>query len=184
MIYDDYAARCGTGHDIADHMPRLFAEASIGDAIIIELGVRSGNSTAAFLAGVEQAGGHVYSVDIVTPRTPPAWLSSGLWTLHVGDDLTFADQLPDGVDVVFIDTSHTFDQTLAELNLYAPKVRPGGVVVLHDSELAHPEASPATDPPYPVAEAIRTWADGRPVTVEWVSGCHGLAVIHVGKDGL
>jgi predicted O-methyltransferase YrrM len=177
MIHDDYLERCGKGHDIAEHMPRLFSAAAVGDATVIELGVRRGNSTAAFLAAVEAHGGHVHSVDIATPRTPAEWLSSGLWTLRVGNDLDLADQMPDDVDVLFIDTDHTYAQTLAELRTYAAKVKPGGVILLHDTELEHPEAATAVDPAFPVAEAIKTWAAETGNDVEWVPGCYGLGVI-------
>jgi cephalosporin hydroxylase len=179
MIHDDYLERCSKGHDIHEHMPRLFAEACVGDATVIELGVRRGNSTAAFLAAVEAHGGHVYSVDIAAPKTPPQWRSSGLWSLHVGNDLdpALVDQLPDDADVLFIDTDHTYAQTLNELRTYAPKVKPGGVILLHDTELERPEAATAADSAFPVAEAIKTWAAETGHDVEWVPGCYGLGVI-------
>ncbi len=33
---------------------------------------------------------------------------------------------------MFIDTSHTYDQTLAELRKFEPFVRKGGLITLHD----------------------------------------------------
>jgi hypothetical protein len=47
--------------DIQDHLPRLY-EAAKGNCM--EIGVRSGVSTSALLAGIEAHGGHLYSFDI------------------------------------------------------------------------------------------------------------------------
>ena len=180
MIAGEYRARLVMWSDIQQHLPQLNAEASTGDCVVIELGVRSGNSTAAFLAAVEQHGGHVWSVDIHPPPVP--WTGHPQWTFIAGDDLDVADQLPDMVDVVFIDTSHDYVQTCAELEVYVPKVRPGGVVLLHDVELEHPDASPADDPPFPVRVAVTEFCDEHGLTPEFVSGCYGLGVIRIGVD--
>lgn len=178
-LHDDYQARASQPSDIVDHLPTLYERTSIEGATIIELGVRTGNSTAAFLAAAERYGGHVWSVDITYPAVPVEWFDTDLWTLTVGDDLLVAGLLPDAVDVLFIDTSHHFAHTLAELRTYGPKVKPGGVILLHDTELERPEQSPPDDPPFPVAKAIEAW------TVEtcrtWVNhlGCYGLGEIFV-----
>jgi predicted O-methyltransferase YrrM len=177
MIRDEFTMRCSLGSDIKQHLPQLHAEASIGDAHVIELGVRSGNSTSAFLAGVEEHGGHLWSVDIARPSLP--WLNHPQWTLRVGDDLLLADELPDDVDVVFIDTSHHYLQTCAELALYVPKVKPGGVVLLHDVELERPDGAVVTDPPFPVRVAVDEYCAANGLTPEYVTGCYGLGVIRI-----
>jgi predicted O-methyltransferase YrrM len=38
------------------------------------------------------------------------------------------------IDVLFIDTDHTYRQTLKELVKFAPWVRDNGVIILHDTE--------------------------------------------------
>lgn len=50
-----------TESDIQHHLGLLF---SLAKGNVLELGTRSGVSTAALLAGVERNGGFVYSVDI------------------------------------------------------------------------------------------------------------------------
>ena len=50
-----------------------------------------------------------------------------------------------------------------------------------DTELERPQASPPTDPPFPVAQAINDWNDGRH-PIEWVTGCYGLAVIRMEEN--
>jgi hypothetical protein len=64
----EYEQRCREWSDIVDHLPRLYDEVTrYREPQIIELGVRSGNSTAAFLAAVEKVGGHLWSVDPMVP---------------------------------------------------------------------------------------------------------------------
>lgn len=172
-----YVDRCQRDSDIRDHMPRLHREASRGDATIIELGVRTGNSTAAFLAAVEEHGGSVWSVDIDYPRVP--WTAHPQWLFILGDDLLVVDDLPAEADVVFIDTSHHYSQTLAELAAYVPKVKPGGVVLLHDTELADPVGAPAGDPRFPVRVAVEQYCEAHGLTPQFVSGCNGLGVIRI-----
>src|SRR5690348_17788993 len=38
-------------------------------------------------------------------------------------------------DVFFLDTSHEYDHTLAELRAYMPRVAPGGVALFHDTNI-------------------------------------------------
>jgi predicted O-methyltransferase YrrM len=177
MIQGEYRTRRGMPSDIKQHLPQLHDEASTGGAVVIELGVRSGNSTAAFLAALETHGGHLWSSDINPPRVP--WLGHEQWTFIKGDDLLVADDMPDDVDVVFIDTSHHYTQTLAELAVYVPKVKPGGVVLLHDVELERPEGAAPSDPAFPVRRAVDEFCAAQGLTPEYVTGCYGLGVIRI-----
>lgn len=176
-----YLERCQRSSDIHLHLPRLRAEASIPAVKVLELGVRSGNSTAAFLAAADEWAGTVRSVDIVTPTVPAEFWDCGLWTFRKGSDLELADEIGSGFDIVFIDTSHHYGHTLAELHAYANKVHPDGCIILHDTELASPEDAPAGDPPYPVREAILSFiGDETDWQAEWVEGCYGLAILRRG----
>jgi predicted O-methyltransferase YrrM len=177
----EFDCRLRENSDIVDHLPYLF-EAARGKQVI-ELGVRGGNSAAAFLAAVERDGGHVWSVDIVAPHVPTEWHDSPLWDFLLGDDLSLAEQLPDGVDVVFIDTSHTFMQTLCEIDTYAPKVRAGGVMLFHDTELERPFESPVEDPPFPVRKAIEAKAEQFGWVCEFIGGCNGLGILRKPGNG-
>lgn len=179
-VADEFARRCGENSDIHQHLPRLHAEAS-GAKQVIELGVRSANSTAAFLAAVHRDGGHVWSVDIAPPHVPLDWWELGCWTFIHGDDLSpdVRSQLPAQADVVFVDTSHTYAQTIAELEVYSQMVRPGGVMLLHDTELERPEAATDLDPPFPVRTAIEDFCSDNGLAAEFVTGCYGLGVIRL-----
>jgi len=179
-LAEEYGARASVWSDIQDWLPTLH-ETVLGypSATVLELGVRRGNSTAAFLAAVEQVDGHLWSVDVRTPAVPPLFWQSGRWTCRIGDDCdpVIADALPAEVDVLFIDTSHHYDHTLAELRLYMPRVKPGGTVLMHDTELEQPEGW--TGEAFPVARAIDTYCAEARLTWDNRPGCFGLGVLKV-----
>jgi hypothetical protein len=177
-LAEEYRRRCGTAHDVAGQMPVLYAWARHPGARIIELGTGngqrgemfSGNSTSAFLAGIERSGGELWSVDIADPPVPAWWRDLPNWHLIISDDVAAAPGIPDGAHVLFIDTSHYYAHTLTELRLYVPKVRPGGVVLMHDTNKAEwPEVALALNA-Y-CGETGLEWYD-HPFT-------HGLGVIEV-----
>jgi predicted O-methyltransferase YrrM len=99
--------------------------------VIVEFGVRGGVSTWALLDGLPETG-RLYSVDILDCVVPPRVSGDLRWTFIVGDDRDPKVQarLPDHADLVFIDTSHEYEHTVAELALaltLSPKW-----IVLHD----------------------------------------------------
>jgi predicted O-methyltransferase YrrM len=181
-LADQYVQRRDTPSDIVDHLPFLYDQACRFPGVtVLELGTRGGNSTAAFLAAADVADGHVWSVDVSPPRTPDWWNELERWSFLQGDDLSHEATAfaPPVVDVLFIDTSHHYTQTLAELELYVPSVRPCGVVLLHDTELAEPEGSPRDQTPFPVAAALDEFCERH--DMKWTNrpGCNGLGVIEV-----
>jgi predicted O-methyltransferase YrrM len=153
----EYQARAARKHDITEQMPLLYNAVCRQGARVIELGVRTGNSTAAFLAAAESWHGDVWSVDIADPQVPDYWRALPFWHLLIADDLSpqALEFCPDGVDVLFIDTSHYYEQTLAELRQYVPKVRPGGTVFLHDTKAG----DTCFGPGWPeVSKALNDWS--------------------------
>jgi hypothetical protein len=91
---------------------------------ILELGV-GGNmavSTAIFLHWAWRVGGHLVSCDR-TPQ-PIARARFGehipdLWELQEMDSVQYLESQPQPVDMIFIDTIHTYDHTIKELDLCA-----------------------------------------------------------------
>ncbi len=168
-LADDYKAYAAVWSDIQDCLERLY-NAAVGypGVRVLELGVRFGVSTSAFLAAAEQVSGHVWSADIALyPQVPfDRWMASGYWTFILGDDMQVATIPDQQFDVLFIDTSHAYDHTLAELRKFVPLVAPGGTVLCHDTRLEAPELV-GPQPPFPVARALdtfcaetgRTWTD-------------------------
>jgi len=167
---------CETPSDINEHLPTFVALVEKLDAKnVVELGTRSGVSTIAWLYALEGRG-HLTSVDI-DPR--PDIGDYDHWTFIQGDDCTpdvFA-QMPAAADIVFIDTSHDYAQTCSELNLYHWLVRKGGIIVLHDTELAHPEF--VIGKPFPVKRAIDEFCRAEGFEWENHTNCFGLGIIKI-----
>ncbi len=130
---DEYHQRLLPWSDVQYCLPRMHDTAAAYPGVaILELGVRQGYSTSAFLAAAEKAQGHLWSIDVNDPEVPAHWLDSALWTFIKGDDVVVPFWVP-AIDVLFVDTIHTYAHTLAELNRFVPMVKPGGTVLLHDT---------------------------------------------------
>lgn len=133
--HEQYLHRLTYWSDILGHLPRLY-EMAKGN--VLELGVRDGNSTAALLAGVAERGGHLWSVDIAdyskAVKPHPQWTFIRADSLDVGR-ITGAG-VPSELDLLFIDTDHTYERTLAELTTWGARVKRGGAIVLHDTDNA------------------------------------------------
>jgi cephalosporin hydroxylase len=141
---------------------------------VVELGVRYGMSTAAFLHAVEMSGGHLWSCDIGRPGGLVAeFVDCERWSFNQGDDLALAAEAPE-CDVLFIDTSHYYEHTLAELRAYGPKAR--RVILLHDTELRNPDGD-TSGIDYPVQRAIDEFVAGGGWREERRSGHYGLGVL-------
>jgi predicted O-methyltransferase YrrM len=192
----EYADRLRGDSDIKDEMPYLLARAEGYQQVrVLELGVRAGRSTSAFLAAAARVHGHVWSVDVNPPDVPDRWRTCGYWTFTQIDDMCYAPELgwderlgprfAAEFDILFIDTSHEVVHTLAELRKFVPYVAAGGVVLCHDTKLTDP-ADPAARP-Y-VAQALdlfcaertlQSRAGGRIGGMCWEErgGRYGLGVI-------
>lgn len=128
------------GTDIHQHLVTLHnLVTSIAAKTVIELGVNTGESTVAFLEAVEATQGQLYSVDIqLLPATKVMLESYGItgrWNFTLQNDLEYVKTWPADkkADLIFIDTSHTFDHTTKEIAAYEPILRPGGIMVFHDT---------------------------------------------------
>lgn len=174
-----YEQQCVTPSDIYLHLPRFVEMVKQGNATkVLELGTRTGVSTIAWLHALEGTGGHLWSVDIDAKPAIGDWPN---WTFIRGDDESdeVLSQLPDKVDICFLDTSHHYEHTLRELRLYKSQVKPGGLIVCHDTELPVPEGAPSTDPIYPVKRAIEKFV--AETGFRWINipDCWGLGIIEV-----
>lgn len=128
--------------DMEPHVDTLVALAR-ECSVIVELGVRGGVSTWAFLDGLPEDG-RLVSADIdgtVAHLVPKRISSDPRWTLIVGDDRDkhIQRRLP-VADLVFIDTSHEYHHTATELSL-AQRLE-AARIVLHDWNL--PDVMDAT----------------------------------------
>lgn len=118
----------GEHDDICEHMPMLYYLAR-QCYHITEFGVRTGNSTIAFLHGLNDRGS-LTSYDIQQPTREIALrLGSSVWHFHQADTARLEDITP--TDLLFIDTKHTYDHVRLELK-HARRVRKW--LVMHDTQ--------------------------------------------------
>jgi cephalosporin hydroxylase len=129
--------------DISDHLVTLFLEAAeMQPSLIVELGVRSGESTLAFSQAADLFGSHLVGVDIQDCLKSYA----GPQRVFVkSDDVKFAQEFPEWskrqnipatIDVLFIDTSHEYDHSVAEINSWFPLLSPHCKVLFHDTNMS------------------------------------------------
>ena len=164
-MWHRYMQALFTPSDIQHHLGLLY---SLARGNVVELGTRGGVSTTALLAGVEAHGGRVWSVDV--DDCAKLYEGHPQWSFIQSDSRNpeLPARLDMPIDLLLIDTEHNVLQTAAELALWAPHMRPGGHICLHD-----PETFPG------VRRAVTEFcaANGWPVT--FVLPCHGMAVIEV-----
>ena len=157
-------------HDIDMHAPYMIEQAH---GNILEIGVREGCSTASFLLGLEYSGGHLYSVDI---EAAPGELFAGHpnWTFIQADSQKPETLLPQlaGVhfDILFIDGDHSYEAVANDLKNYAPLVKDGGKIILHDVLSAY-------DPG--VRQAVDEFVAAQGYELEVFKSWVGLGTIHV-----
>lgn len=135
-----------------------------GVRTVLELGICTGISSRALLAAVGETG-RVWSVEKrdswsdhmrrIKERFPA-------WVFILADDLEI--EWDREVDLLFIDTSHTYEHTLAELIKFSPFVR--NWIFLHDTKISA------------VSKAIEDFVgdDWEWIVAEW-SHRHGLALL-------
>ena len=182
-VMDGFLDRLSKWSDIQEYMPFLYETArSYPNVRVLELGTRTGNSTSAFLAAAVAVNGSVISVDIdrVTdnPQMKP-FIGNTAWRFVHGSDTEEAVQavLPLEVDVLFIDSSHEYDHTLAELRAYMPRVVPGGVALFHDTNLQGWGGNPPREDYPEVRQALDTYCVETGLTWENLPGRYGLGMI-------
>jgi predicted O-methyltransferase YrrM len=160
--------------DIQHHLPLLNA---VARGTVVELGTRTGVSTAAFLDGVERRGGRVVSIDIDDVsrlyRGHPNWVCIQADSRDerlpdlVRKEADIADER--FIDVLFVDTEHTYEQVMGELDLWGPFVKRDGYILCHDTET------------FPgVRQAVSDWAGEENATVTYVLPNNGMGVITLG----
>jgi predicted O-methyltransferase YrrM len=128
--------------DINDHLHRLFVEGVRTDPnTIVELGVRGGESTRVFSAVADRTGAQIVSVDIDPCDNATSYPN---WQFVQSDDVEFANRweswcednsVDSTIDLLFVDTSHLYDHTVKEVEVWLPKLAPDGVAIFHDTNL-------------------------------------------------
>jgi cephalosporin hydroxylase len=112
---------------------------------ILELGTRGGESTRVLEKYCSEMDILGRSIDL---GSAPGWLTnSTFWKHYIGDDIAIGKNLlktkqwPDGdlftdLDFIFVDTSHIYEHTLTEIEIYSSLLSKGvGSIVFHDTNL-------------------------------------------------
>ena len=134
--------RAAVRTDICDHLPALFAAGlAAKPKLIVELGVRGGESTFVFERAAKITGAKLLSVDMNDCKDASHWPE---WNFVQSDDVFFARQFvkfcnehgwEPKIDLLFVDTSHEYNHTKAEIDVWLPFVSENGQVVFHDTNL-------------------------------------------------
>lgn len=131
------------GSGMAAHMPTLHMLASLWSwGHVVEAGVGRGWSTVSLLSSLVPLGRKLVSYDIDPGRPAAAIKNWGVagndpsiasWDFRVKPAVQAAGDFQDAsVSLFFLDTSHTYDATKAELRAWLPKIHPHGVICGHD----------------------------------------------------
>ncbi len=113
--------------------------------VACEIGSYVGSSTSFLAAAACLRQGQVHAVDtwkndaMPGERAQDTWAqflanTEQLWTWitpHRGNAHDVKDNVP-AVDLLFLDGDHSYEGTLADLGDYIPKLKPGGIVAMHD----------------------------------------------------
>lgn len=154
--------------NIGEFLPR-FEEAARGN--VLELGSRDGVSTGAFLKGVEKRGGRVTSIDC-DPAWKEVWKGHPQWkficAFSTEGEKILKEGGPGEIDVLLIDTDHTNQLTQKELALWGPRMRPGGIIFLHDTK-QYPE----------IRAAAEDYSKAHGLSMEFLEESTGLGILRV-----
>lgn len=139
------AARAARRGDINEHLLTLYAEAlAARPRLIVELGVRGGESTFVLTRAAARSGAQVLSVDLQDCSRAAEFAG---WSFVQSDDVAFAARFPawcrerglaPAADVLFFDTSHEREHTRRELEVWLPLLAPAGKALFHDTNLRRP----------------------------------------------
>jgi len=139
--------------DIGHYLPFLREH---GKGNILEIGVRGGASTAAFLLGLDVNGGHLYSVDTEDCRVFAPHANWSFLRANSRDHETVFAFAPAELDVLFIDGDHSREGYTNDLHTYSKIVRPGGLIISHDIDTSsNPNYTIENGYPEAPSEAIR-----------------------------
>jgi Methyltransferase domain len=127
FIYD-YFTSGDQWSDIQDHLPMLRKNAK---GRVLEIGVRTGISTAALLCGVKENGGHVTSIDIEDCNI---FAGDKDWTFVKADSRQPSLRIQSAFDMVLIDGDHSYYACLNDLLRFGSR---SPLIFLHDYDMSN-----------------------------------------------
>ncbi len=126
--------------DINQHLPTIYCHTLMSNPkLIMELGVRGGESTKALFGAAKITNGKLIGLDIdlscidIYKRLHAPDMVQFLCQNDIDFGIKNRDFYNQQVDVLFIDTSHEYIQTLKEITIYLPFLNQNGIMLFHDS---------------------------------------------------
>ena len=136
--------RLSSNNDICHHFDNLFYEVtSHNPKLILELGVRNGESTYVFDKIQKTLDCHFVSVDI---EDCSKVIENPKWIFVKEDSRKFLNNFNSWSEkntnslkpnIIFIDTSHLYEETLEEIKLSEKNLSDCGALIFHDSNHNH-----------------------------------------------
>lgn len=172
-IEELYNERCAPKHpqglyaDIWEHLPLLRQYATRVNHIT-EFGVRTGNSTSAFLYGLSQNGGTYVGYDIDPQRFHPPEIHNVSFTFKQ-QDTSAPDLKIDPTELLFVDSCHQFGHVVSELRQHTQVSK---YIIFHDVDPMWPGGF---GPLRAMLEFISAHPEFR--LIEFHTNCNGLAVL-------
>ena len=166
-----YAERCKKPDhfpDIWEHLPTL-REYAGRFSHVTEFGVRTGNSTIAFLAALYRNGGKLRSYDIESRQFAVPLLENVDWEFKIQDTGAY-DFTIEPTDLLFIDSNHDYQHVVKELR-HAKQVKHN--IILHDTS---PNWIGGTGPLRAMVEFV-TGGNGWGIDKHF-DNCNGLTILH------
>ena len=118
--------------DISDSLLYIYEIVrNFDNPYIVECGVRSGYSTAALLAAVNEREGYLDSIDIIRQNIVFNSKDEKRWNFYLMNDLDFIPRQM--IDVLFIDTEHIEKQLIKELYHFEKYLKPHCLILFHDT---------------------------------------------------
>lgn len=126
---------------LSGHLSTLYWECMRSrPALVVEVGVREGESTEVFCQAARNYGGVVLSVDIESTQF---WCTYPRWFFYQASSQELARRFASvcaelelgTVDLLFLDSSHIYSETVEELEVWLPHLSPNGMLVCHDTAM-------------------------------------------------
>ena len=121
--------------DISSHLANIYKRVvDFKPSLIVELGVRGGESSKVFGIVNEEIGSRSLGVDL--DKCDYSFVPNGSFVQ--ADDIKFAtkfSKLNTKIDVLFIDTSHEYEHTRLEISSWFPHTSQHALIIFHDTNL-------------------------------------------------
>lgn len=122
------------GSDIKDHLGTIVEETMLlKPKVIVELGVRKGESTNAIAQAARMFDSDFYSVDLDDCSKV---CNYSKWHFIKSDSVKAAKDFSKRVDFLFIDTNHEYKQTKKEIDAWFPLLSDNATIIFHDTNKA------------------------------------------------